>query len=158
MIICTLIQTYSLKRIICISLRSGLDAAASFNSETGRWLLSEKREVLLRGVGTLRYCLILSEISACQVPICAVAAWWFNNPHQKVVPGSQIPRNTSLLSNLDWGAHRPRHDALCNLVLGMLRPCLRAQIRSRIVSTQRPEDGSWLRSTCPRHDALCNLC
>ena len=35
---------------------------------------SEKGEVLLRGVGTLRYALILSENSACQVPICAVAA------------------------------------------------------------------------------------
>ena len=29
-------------------------------------------EVLLRGVGTLRYFLILSENSACQVPICAL--------------------------------------------------------------------------------------
>ena len=41
---------------------------------------SEKGEVLLRGgsvlrgVGTLRYLLILSENSACQVPFCAVAA------------------------------------------------------------------------------------
>ena len=35
---------------------------------------SEKGEVLLRGVGTLRYVLILSDNSACQVPICAVAA------------------------------------------------------------------------------------
>ena len=35
---------------------------------------SENGEVLLRGVGTLRYVLILSENSACQVPICAVAA------------------------------------------------------------------------------------
>ena len=35
---------------------------------------SEKVEVLLRGVGTLPYMLILSENSACQVPICAVAA------------------------------------------------------------------------------------
>ena len=35
---------------------------------------SEKGEVLLRGVGTLRYFSILSENSACQVPICAVAA------------------------------------------------------------------------------------
>ena len=39
-----------------------------------RLSLSEKGEVLLRGVGTLRYSLILSESSACQVPICAVAA------------------------------------------------------------------------------------
>ena len=31
-------------------------------------------EVLLRGVGTLRYLSILGENSACQVPICAVAA------------------------------------------------------------------------------------
>ena len=30
--------------------------------------------------------------------ICAVAAWWFNNPHQKVVPGSRIPRGTSHFS------------------------------------------------------------
>ena len=33
----------------------------------------EKGEVLLRGICTLRYLLILSENSACQVPICAVA-------------------------------------------------------------------------------------
>ena len=33
----------------------------------------EKGEVLLRGVGTLRYFSILSEDSACQVSICAVA-------------------------------------------------------------------------------------
>ena len=58
----------------------------------------EKGEVLLRGVGTLRYLLILSENSACQVPICAVAASWFDNPHQKVVPRSQIPRSTSHFS------------------------------------------------------------
>ena len=50
--------------------------------------LSEKGEVLLRGVGTLRLLLILGENSACQVPICAVAAWWFDNPHRKVVPRS----------------------------------------------------------------------
>ena len=35
---------------------------------------SEKGEVLRRGVGTLRCALMLSENSACQVPICAVAA------------------------------------------------------------------------------------
>ena len=35
---------------------------------------SEKGEALLRVVGTLRYILILSENSAFQVPICAVAA------------------------------------------------------------------------------------
>ena len=35
---------------------------------------SEKWGVLLRGVGTLRYCLILGEHYACQAPICAVAA------------------------------------------------------------------------------------
>ena len=34
---------------------------------------SENGEVLLRGVGTLRDLLILSEINACEVPICAVA-------------------------------------------------------------------------------------
>ena len=44
------------------------------------WLLmvvlsaSENGEVLLRGVGTLRYLLILSENSAYQRPVCAVAA------------------------------------------------------------------------------------
>ena len=27
--------------------------------------------------------------------ICAVAAWWFDNPDQKVVPRSRIPRSTS---------------------------------------------------------------
>ena len=37
-------------------------------------LHSEKGEVHLRGVDTLRYGLILSESSACQVTICAVAA------------------------------------------------------------------------------------
>ena len=36
---------------------------------------SEKGEVLLGGIGTLRYLFTLSENSACQVPICAVAAW-----------------------------------------------------------------------------------
>ena len=35
--------------------------------------LREKGEVLLRGVGTLRYVLILGENSACRVPTCAVA-------------------------------------------------------------------------------------
>ena len=35
---------------------------------------SEKGEVLLRGVGTLHFVSNLGENSACQVPICAVAA------------------------------------------------------------------------------------
>ena len=35
---------------------------------------SEKGEVLLRGVGTLRYVLIFTENYACRVSICAVAA------------------------------------------------------------------------------------
>ena len=43
-------------------------------SQGSKGAYSEKGEVLLRGVGTLRYVLILSENSACQVPICAVAA------------------------------------------------------------------------------------
>ena len=34
----------------------------------------QRGEVLLRGVGAPRYLLILGESSACQVPICAVAA------------------------------------------------------------------------------------
>ena len=39
------------------------------------WLVSSgKGEVLLTGVGSLRHFLILSENSACQVPICTVAA------------------------------------------------------------------------------------
>ena len=38
------------------------------------WRCSQKGDVFLLGVGTLRYGLILSELSACQVPICAVAA------------------------------------------------------------------------------------
>ena len=59
---------------------------------------NEKEEVLLRGVGTLRYMFILSENSACQVPIRAVAAWWFDAPRQKVVPRSRIPRITSHFS------------------------------------------------------------
>ena len=58
-------------------------------------ILSEKWEVLLRGVGTLRYVLILGEDSACQVPICAVAASWFDNPHNQWVPRGQIRRSTS---------------------------------------------------------------
>ena len=37
--------------------------------------------------------------AACQVSICAVAAWWFDNPHQKVVPRSRIPRSTSHFSH-----------------------------------------------------------
>ena len=52
-----------------------------------------------RGVGTLRCCFILSEISACRVPICAVAAWWFDSLHQNVAPGSRIPRSSSHLSH-----------------------------------------------------------
>ena len=60
--------------------------------------VSEKEEALLSGVGTLRYLLILSESSACQVPICAVAAWWFYYPHQKVAPRSRILRSTSHFS------------------------------------------------------------
>ena len=50
-----------------------------------RPLASEKGEVLLGGVGTLWYLSILSESSACQVPIRAMAAWWFDNLHPKVV-------------------------------------------------------------------------
>ena len=30
--------------------------------------------------------------------ICAVAAWWFDNPHRKVFPRSRIPRSTSHFS------------------------------------------------------------
>ena len=60
--------------------------------------MSEKGEVLLRGVGTLCSFLILSENSACQVPICAVAAWLYDNPHQQVVPRSRIPRSISHFS------------------------------------------------------------
>ena len=60
--------------------------------------LSEKGEVLLRGIGTLRYLLILRVNSACQVPICAVAARWFDNEHQQLVPRSQISRSTSHFS------------------------------------------------------------
>ena len=58
--------------------RESRGAGAPRRSETG--------EVLLRGVGTVRYSLILGDDSACQVPICAVSAWWFDNPRQKVVP------------------------------------------------------------------------
>ena len=36
--------------------------------------------------------------SACQVPICAEAAWLFDNPHQQVVPRSRIPRSASHFS------------------------------------------------------------
>ena len=70
-------------------------AAHGFGSAANLWFrTSEKGEVLLRGVGTLRYVLILGEISACQVHICAVAACWFDNPHQAVpTPGvhNKIP-------------------------------------------------------------------
>ena len=44
--------------------------AAAWPTRVGR----KKGEVLLRGVGTLRYLLVPSENSACQMPICAVAA------------------------------------------------------------------------------------
>ena len=50
-----------------------------------------------KGVGTLRYLLILGENSACQVPICAAAARWLDSPRPKVVHRSQIPRSTSHL-------------------------------------------------------------
>ena len=52
------------------------DLAAVTRSRRARIaeLTLEKGEVLLRGVGTLRYLLILSENSACQAPICAGAA------------------------------------------------------------------------------------
>ena len=35
---------------------------------------SERGEVLLRGIGTLRYCLVLIETLLVKMPICAVAA------------------------------------------------------------------------------------
>ena len=48
---------------------------ASVDIIISEWMgYSEKGEVLLRGVGTLQFFLILSENSACQVPSCAVAA------------------------------------------------------------------------------------
>ena len=52
---------------------------------------TEKGDLLLRGVGTPRYLFLTN----C---ICAVAAWWLDNPHQKVVPMSRIPRSSSHLS------------------------------------------------------------
>ena len=49
-----------------------------------------------RVVGTLQHLLILSENSASQVPICAVSACRFDNPHQKWLRGAgRIPRSTS---------------------------------------------------------------
>ena len=54
--------------------------------------------------------LILSENSACQVPICAVAAWWFDTPHQKVVPRSRIPRRPPIFLKQrehPMSGHRP---------------------------------------------------
>ena len=66
------------------------NAVASVASERVR---SEKGEVLLkRG----RHSTILFPTRC----ICAVAAWWFDNPRQKVVPRSRIPRNTSHFSYL----------------------------------------------------------
>ena len=50
------------------ALFSGYPTTGSFSR------MAEKGEVLQRGVGTLRYSLFLGEDSACQVPICAVAA------------------------------------------------------------------------------------
>ena len=46
--------------------------------------------------------------------ICAVATWWFDNPHKKVVPRSRIPRRTSHFS---YGS-RPR---LCRCFVGKRR-------------------------------------
>ena len=63
------------ERTRCLSLHAR-NCPAHLPSLDGvaRLPLSEKGEVLLRGVGTLRYLLVLSNNSACQVPICAVAA------------------------------------------------------------------------------------
>ena len=59
---------------------------------------SERGEVLLRGVGTLRY----------YFPPNASAQWQPGdlNPHQKVAPGSQIPSTTSHLSYARPGCKR----------------------------------------------------
>ena len=67
------------------------------------------------GFGTLRYCLNLGESSACQVPICAVAARWFDNPHQQVVPRSRIPRNASHFS---YWSLEVRRSSSCRAVPG----------------------------------------
>ena len=62
------------------------------------YMYSEKGEVLLRGVGTL-YDIVLSSVKklCLSVPICAVAACWFDSPRQQVAPMSRIPRSTSHL-------------------------------------------------------------
>ena len=77
-----------------------------YHISTHTHLISEKGEVLLRWVGTVQYVLVLSENSACQVPICALAAWWFKDPLNKVVPRSRIPRSTSHVS---YDAHMYTH-------------------------------------------------
>ena len=59
--------------------------------------LSEN-SVKISDLFVLRHVSILCEDSACQVPIRAAAARWFDNPHQKVVPRSRIPRSTSHFS------------------------------------------------------------
>ena len=58
--------------------------------EEKRSLVSEKGEVLLRGVGTLRHLFH-------QKHLCC-GSLTFENPHQKVVPRSRIPRSTSHFS------------------------------------------------------------
>ena len=52
---------------------AGRELAEQLLQEAQR-LRSENGEVLLSGVGTLRYALILGENSACQVPICCAVA------------------------------------------------------------------------------------
>ena len=56
-------------------------------------LRSEKGDVLLRGVGTLLHLLHPMHVGA-------VAARWFDNLRQKVVPGSRIPRSASHFSKV----------------------------------------------------------
>ena len=46
---------------------------------------------------------IVGESSACQVPTCAVAAIFFDNPHQQLVPRSRIPGSTSHFSYMGGG-------------------------------------------------------
>ena len=69
--ICVCVYIYIYIYIYIYTRRNGSDRALLKGLAIPR---SETGEVLLMAVGTLGYFLILSENSACQVPICAVAA------------------------------------------------------------------------------------
>ena len=85
-----LISSSSFAVFTAALLRRRTAARFYWSVRTSCFLSPEKGEVFLRGVGTLRCCVS----TKC---IFAVAAWWFDDPNQKVVPRRWIPRSTSHL-------------------------------------------------------------